>query len=197
MIVARTASAAETKAFAAALSELTRPGDLVLLAGDLGAGKTAFTQGLGSALGVTEPITSPTFTLVNRYEGRLVLYHLDVYRLEQVNEVLDLDLPEMLDDQSVTVIEWGDAIASAVPADYLEIRFLFEDSDDTADDLSNAPSDDTADETANETADNDVRMLHLRMVGQRWTARSRVLATALEQWTVDPSGATSEGGLNC
>lgn len=189
MIVARTASAAETKAFAAALSELTRPGDLVLLAGDLGAGKTAFTQGLGSALGVTEPITSPTFTLANRYEGRLVLYHLDVYRLEQVNEVLDLDLPDMLDDQSVTVIEWGDAIASAVPADYLEIRFVFDDFDDTAD----GPTDDAADATG----DNDVRMLHLRMVGQRWTARSRALAAALKQWTVDPSGATSEGGLNC
>ena len=126
MIFARTTSATQTKELAAALAELARPGDLLLLAGDLGAGKTAFTQGFGAALGIDDLITSPTFTLVNAYEGRLELNHLDVYRLEGLGEVLDLGVPEMLDDGGVTVIEWGDAVAPALPADYLEIRFSFD-----------------------------------------------------------------------
>ena len=71
----------------AAIAELARPGDLVLLAGELGAGKTAFAQGFGRGLGVTEPITSPTFTLVHQYDGPLALHHLDVYRLEHLQEV--------------------------------------------------------------------------------------------------------------
>ena len=114
MIFARTTSATQTKELAAALAELARPGDLLLLAGDLGAGKTAFTQGFGAALGIDDLITSPTFTLVNTYEGRLELNHLDVYRLEGLGEVLDLGVPEMLDDGGVTVIEWGDAVAIAI-----------------------------------------------------------------------------------
>jgi tRNA threonylcarbamoyladenosine biosynthesis protein TsaE len=101
------------------VAELARPGDVVLLTGDLGAGKTAFAQGFGGALGVAEPITSPTFTLVNRYEGRLALYHLDVYRLDRLDEVADLGLAEMLDDE-----------APVLPADYLEIRIGLGEGDD-------------------------------------------------------------------
>jgi tRNA threonylcarbamoyladenosine biosynthesis protein TsaE len=158
VIWARTTSADDTKALAAAIAELARPGDLVLLAGDLGAGKTAFTQGFGAALGVTERITSPTFTLVNSYEGRLELNHLDVYRLDALDEVLDLGVPEMLDEGGVTVIEWGDAVAPALPADYLEIRFTFTDTDD------------------------DERILELVPVGSRWMARTRAVAAALAAW---------------
>lgn len=158
MIFARTTSAVETRDLAAALAELARPGDLLLLAGDLGAGKTAFTQGFGTALGVTDRITSPTFTLVNSYAGRLELNHLDVYRLEALGEVLDLGVPEMLDDGGVTVIEWGDAVAPALPADYLEIRFTFVDADD------------------------DERLLELVPVGTRWMARTRAVAAALSPW---------------
>jgi tRNA threonylcarbamoyladenosine biosynthesis protein TsaE len=165
MIFAFTTSAEETKALAAALAELARPGDLLLLAGDLGAGKTAFTQGYGAALGVDDLITSPTFTLVNNYEGRLELNHLDVYRLDSLAEVLDLGVPEMLDDGGVTIIEWGDSVSPALPADYLEIRFSFTEGDD-----------------------DDERVLELGPVGPRWAARTRAVATAVAPWIQeDPS----------
>jgi tRNA threonylcarbamoyladenosine biosynthesis protein TsaE len=166
MIFVRTTSALATKAVAAALAELARPGDLLLLAGDLGAGKTAFTQGFGAALGIDELITSPTFTLVNTYEGRLELNHLDVYRLEALSEVLDLGVPEMLDDGGVTVIEWGDAVAPALPADYLEIRFSYPGEQDP----------------------DDVRVLELIPVGPRWSARMRAIATAVSEWIHEPNG---------
>ncbi|MCD9625511.1 tRNA (adenosine(37)-N6)-threonylcarbamoyltransferase complex ATPase subunit type 1 TsaE [Rhabdothermincola salaria] len=158
MIWARTTGVEDTRELAAALAELARPGDLLLLAGDLGAGKTAFTQGFGAALGVDERITSPTFTLVNSYEGRLELNHLDAYRLDSVNEVIDLGVPEMLDDGGVTVIEWGDVVAPALPADYLEVRFTFTDGSD------------------------DERLLELAPVGARWMARTRAVAAALAPW---------------
>ena len=122
MIFVRTTSAEATKAMAAALAELARPGDLLLLAGDLGAGKTAFTQGFGAALGVDDLITSPTFTLVNTYEGRLELNHLDVYRLEALSEGFDLGVPEMMDDGGVTVIEWGGAESARLSDQRLEIN---------------------------------------------------------------------------
>ena len=102
-----TTSVEETQAIAAAFAAVVQAGDLVLLAGDLGAGKTAFTKGLATALGVTEPVTSPTFTLAQVYKGRLTLNHLDVYRLEQMAEVVDLAIPELLEGNSVTVVEWG------------------------------------------------------------------------------------------
>lgn len=157
MLFARTASVEDTKALAAALAELARPGDLLLLAGDLGAGKTAFTQGYGAALGIDDLITSPTFTLVNSYEGRLELNHIDVYRLEALAEVVELGVPEMLDEGGVAVVEWGDVVAPALPADYLEIRFGF-------------------------TDDDDERVLELVPTGPRWSARVRALATALAPW---------------
>lgn len=124
-----TASVEQTRALAAALAAVVESGDLVVLAGDLGAGKTAFVQGLARALGVDEPVTSPTFTLANRYEGRLVVNHLDVYRVEDLTEVRDLALPELLED-GVTLIEWGDVILPALPADRLDIRITFGDGDD-------------------------------------------------------------------
>src|SRR3954453_2070098 len=130
-IVATTSAADATHDLGAAIAELARPGDVLLLAGELGAGKTAFVQGFGRGLGVTEPITSPTFMLARQHSGgRLVLHHLDVYRLEQMQEVFDLGLPEVLDEGGVTIIEGGDAIAPALPADYLELRLRFGPDDD-------------------------------------------------------------------
>ena len=119
---------AETRRIAARLSALVRVGDLIVLTGDLGAGKTCFTQGLGAGLGVAERITSPTFTLANRYVGSdpVILHHLDVYRLDSVAETIDLDLPDLL-ESGVTVIEWGEQISEVLPADHLVVALRFPD----------------------------------------------------------------------
>lgn len=167
-LVTHTAGPDVTRRLAAAVAELARPGDVVLLAGDLGAGKTAFSQGFGAALGVDDPITSPTFTLVNRYEGRLPLHHLDVYRLDRLEEVSDLGLEEFLDEDGVVLIEWGDRITPVLPADYLEVRITLGDGDDD-------------------------RALEFSPVGPRWAARHRALAAALAPW-VEPTG---DGAPTC
>jgi tRNA threonylcarbamoyladenosine biosynthesis protein TsaE len=118
----RTDSPDATRAVACALGELLVAGDLVLLVGDLGAGKTAFAQGLARGLGVEEPVTSPTFTIVQEYAGRLRLAHVDVYRLDRVQDLYDLGFDELVDGEGVTVVEWGDLVSQAVPADHLVVR---------------------------------------------------------------------------
>ena len=143
-----------------AVSSLVAPGDVILLAGELGAGKTAFAQGFGAGLGVVDPITSPTFTLARQYEGRLALHHVDVYRLERLSELADIGISELLDCGGVLLIEWGDAIAPALPNDYLEVRLTYGDGDDDRD-------------------------LELRCVGSRWSARHRSLGDTSPRWKVD------------
>ncbi len=136
-VSAKTSSVEETRDLASLLIKVFQAGDVVVLSGDLGAGKTAFTQGLGLALGVEHPITSPTFTLANRYEGELILNHLDVYRLENFQEVEELGLSELIDANSLTVIEWGDVISSVLTEGYLEITLsLGEDLNDRIIDFS-------------------------------------------------------------
>ena len=157
-VVATTASVDQTRDLAAALAVLARPGDVIVLAGDLGAGKTAFVQGFGRGLGVVERITSPTFTLVHVYEGRLPVHHLDVYRLEQMSEALDLGLAEMLDEGGVVLVEWGDAITRLLPHDHLEVRLTF-------------------------GAGDDDRVLELESVGPAWAQRSAAMRAALDSWT--------------
>ena len=156
-VVATTSSVDATRELAQAVSSLARPGDVVVLAGDLGAGKTAFVQGFGRGLGVTDRITSPTFTLVHVYEGRLPVHHLDVYRLEQLSEALDLGLPEMLDEGGVVLIEWGDAILPVLPHDLLEVRLTF-------------------------GPDDDDRHVAFRPVGSAWAPRADALAGVLTPW---------------
>lgn len=160
MISLRSASVEETRDLGSALAGVLVAGDLLLLVGDLGAGKTAFAQGLGAGLGVADPITSPTFTLASRYEGdHLVFHHLDVYRLEGLAEVGDLDLPELLEDEGIVAIEWGDAILPALPADHLEVRLVWEGVDDE-------------------------RSIALVPNGTRWRARTGALSQALRPWMV-------------
>ena len=120
-----------TRALAAAVAALTVAGDLIVLLGDLGAGKTAFVKGLVAALGSPDPVTSPTFTIAQRYDGgRLTVHHLDAYRLAGPEEAADLALDELLDDDAVTVIEWGDRLQGILPVDRLEIAIAFGAGDD-------------------------------------------------------------------
>ena len=99
-----------THAVAAAIAGVARAGDVIVLAGEMGAGKTAFAQGFGRALGVTEPITSPTFTLVHSYplSRRLTLHHADIYRLERTSDIDDLALHELAAFNGIVLVEWGD-----------------------------------------------------------------------------------------
>lgn len=175
-LVACTSSVGETHDLGAALAALAQPGDLLVLAGDLGAGKTAFAQGFGHGLGVTEPITSPTFTLAQQYEGRLTVHHLDVYRLDQLAEVAELGLSELLDGGGVVLIEWGDAIGPLLPADYLEVRLTFREDGDAGDD--------------------DRRVL-LRSVGPLWARRQVSLLHAIAPWAEAPSDGSAGGPAPC
>ncbi|MCU1370870.1 MAG: putative ATP-binding protein [Ilumatobacteraceae bacterium] len=164
-LVVETSSAAQTQELAAALAAIALPGDLVLLAGEMGAGKTAFAQGYARGLGITDQVTSPTFTIVQEYSGgRLGMHHLDVYRLETLREVADLGVSEMLDEDAVMLVEWGDAVLPALPDQYLELKIAFGD-------------------------DDDARRIELRGVGGSWPARARQLAEAVAPWRVGPGGA--------
>jgi tRNA threonylcarbamoyladenosine biosynthesis protein TsaE len=124
VITANCPDAAATQALAAGLAPVLQPGDLVLVEGDLGAGKTTFTQGLAKALGVAEAVTSPTFVLMNIHPtaAGFDLVHVDLYRLERLSEVVDLALPELLEDGAVVVVEWGLRAAAALPGDHLLVR---------------------------------------------------------------------------
>ena len=126
MIEARCPTEADTRAVARRLAASLRPGDVVLLAGGLGVGKTLFTAGLAAGLGVDEQVVSPSFVLVRRYRtGFLPLVHVDVYRLRSLNEFDDLDVFRLAVD-GVLVIEWGDALEGAVPEDHLRVDFTVE-----------------------------------------------------------------------
>lgn len=155
-----TQSPDQTKELAASLSKLAKSGDLIVLSGDMGAGKTCFTQGLAKGLGIDGRVTSPTFTLANTYDGRLVLNHLDVYRLDDPSETLDLDLPEML-ESGLTVIEWGEQIDAVLPAERLEIEIRWPDD-----------------------GDDDQRVIKLTAAGETWLKRSDDLAVAISEWAI-------------
>lgn len=158
MTHATTTGVDQTRAMGAAVATLVRAGDVILLAGDLGAGKTAFTQGLARGLGITDQVVSPTFTIARQYEGAaLKLNHVDVYRLDHLQEAVDLGLAELIDDDGVTVIEWGDVVIPTLPADFLEVRLAYGYGDDD-------------------------RLVSLRVVGNAWSARRHALEEALTPW---------------
>lgn len=114
----------ETHRIGERLGALCRPGDVILLEGALGAGKTALTQGIGRGLGVRGIINSPTFTLVKEYAGRMPLYHFDLYRLEDEGEVLDLGVDEYLEGDGVCVVEWAERAAGVWPSSHLRVRLV-------------------------------------------------------------------------
>ncbi|WP_114166732.1 tRNA (adenosine(37)-N6)-threonylcarbamoyltransferase complex ATPase subunit type 1 TsaE [Exiguobacterium sp. TNDT2] len=114
-----THSAAETQAVAEKLATLVKAGTVITLDGDLGAGKTTFTQGFGKGLGVTRNVNSPTFTIMKQYQGRLPLYHMDVYRLEDTGD--DIGLEEYINGDGVAIVEWSNLIESSLPTERIAI----------------------------------------------------------------------------
>ena len=113
-----THSPAETEAVGEALAKTLRPGTVLAFRGDLGAGKTAFTRGLGRGLGCTERVTSPTYTIVNEYtSGRLPLFHFDMYRLRSSEDLFDIGWEDYLERGGVCVVEWSENVADALPSD--------------------------------------------------------------------------------
>jgi tRNA threonylcarbamoyladenosine biosynthesis protein TsaE len=147
----RAATAEDTRAYGERLAHLLRAGDVLVLSGDLGAGKTTFTQGVGAGLGVRGEVTSPTF-VISRVHPSLVggpaLVHVDAYRLGGIGELDDLDLDTSL-DEAVTVVEWGEGVAEALAETRLEIT------------ITRARGDDPLDDT-------DARQIRFAPVGARW-----------------------------
>jgi tRNA threonylcarbamoyladenosine biosynthesis protein TsaE len=186
MLELRAASLDDTHAIAAALAGLSRPGDLIVLSGEMGAGKTAFAKGFGRALGVTEAITSPTFTLVHTYElapglghGAKSLHHADLYRLDRTAEVADLALEELAEFQGIVLVEWGD-VADALFGDHLVVHIAPDPFDDLLDDLLGDGHDRMpgADDGPSDTS----RVIEVSASGPSWAARWSRLVDACEAY---------------
>lgn len=177
MLELRATSLADTYAIAAALAALCRPGDLIVLSGEMGAGKTAFAKGFGAALGVTEPITSPTFTLVHTYDiapdlghGAKELHHADLYRLDRTAEIADLALEELAEYQGIVLVEWGD-VADALFGDHLEVHLepdLFDDG--------------VGDDDAFDGVGDGARSIEISASGASWAPRWSRLVEACEEF---------------
>lgn len=162
MIDLRSDSVATTHAIAGVIAGLVRPRDIIVLAGDMGAGKTAFTVGFTRALGVSEEdqVSSPTFTLVHSYNsGRIPVLHADLYRLNSMAEVADLGLREQVDLGAVALVEWGD-VAADVIGDSLTIELSHDEDDD------------------------DARDIVISVEGHGWDTRWDKLRDSLRQWSV-------------
>jgi tRNA threonylcarbamoyladenosine biosynthesis protein TsaE len=121
-ITLRTDTAEDTRDVGEALSSLLRARDAVVLTGELGAGKTTFVQGVARGLGIEDPVSSPTFTLVKEYSGILEVAHVDVYRLDRVQDVIELGLDELGGGDDVLLVEWGDAVEDLLPPDRLRVQ---------------------------------------------------------------------------
>ena len=150
-------SLTDTQRFAEIVAAHVRPRDMIVLAGEMGTGKTTFTQSFGRALGITDLITSPTFNLLHNYgSGRMSLHHADLYRLERTGELEDLGLDELQDSGGVIAVEWGDIVGDEL-GDALVLRFAH----------------------ADETVDTDVRGVTVLARGVQWESRIRKLVEEL------------------
>jgi tRNA threonylcarbamoyladenosine biosynthesis protein TsaE len=160
-LVLRSRTADDTRAIGEALAPLLRIHDVLVLTGELGAGKTTLVRGIAQGLGATEHVASPTFTLVREYvTGRLPIAHVDVYRLDRVQDVVDLALDELEDGACVLIVEWGDAVEELLPDERLRVELTTVDPGG-------------ADET---------RRLVLRGIGGSWRGRSDELVDTLRAW---------------
>ncbi len=172
----RTSDPDDTRALAAVVALLLDEGDVVALAGELGAGKTCFVQGLARGLGVEARVTSPTFVLVRVYQGRVLLVHCDVYRLGTLQDVVDLG-DDVLAPDAVTVIEWGDAIEPLLPPDRLEVTI----ERDHPRHPGEPPSGGRA-EGADDEVEDAVRWVTIRALGPRWAAHADAVRQAVAPW---------------
>ena len=162
-LAVRTRSAGETTSLGSRIGALLRPGEVLLLVGDLGTGKTTFVQGLASGLGISTRPRSPTFTMVHTYDGGTYpLVHVDLYRLDSSNEVLSLGLEELFEPPAVAVVEWGEKATPIVGDHYLELDFSWED-------------------------DEDVRNIRFLPVG-RWQSRMGDISDAVRAWAGAEAG---------
>lgn len=153
----RSENVGDTRAIGVALAGVLDAADVVVLAGDLGTGKTALAQGIAEGLGVEARVTSPSFMIVRVYEdGRLPLHHVDVYRLDHLQELHDLGFEEVVDSRGVTVIEWGDRVVPMLPGDRLDLRL--------------------------HRTSAEVREIDVTLTGDAWRERARALTGALGRW---------------
>jgi tRNA threonylcarbamoyladenosine biosynthesis protein TsaE len=118
-----TCSPEETQRIGADIGERAEAGDLILLVGDLGTGKTCLTQGIARGLGLADYISSPSFVLVREYQGRLNLYHIDLYRLNDIREIAELGMSDYLNGEGICVVEWADRGGNSLPVEHLLIGF--------------------------------------------------------------------------
>ncbi|HBF4284418.1 tRNA (adenosine(37)-N6)-threonylcarbamoyltransferase complex ATPase subunit type 1 TsaE [Clostridioides difficile] len=107
------------------LGKLLKEGSVICLVGDLGAGKTTMTQSLADSLGIEDYITSPTFTIINEYEGKIPLYHFDVYRIGSSDEMYDIGYDEYVNSNGICIIEWANLIEDILPKEYLNIELKY------------------------------------------------------------------------
>lgn len=150
-------STGDTARIAAAVARLVRPRDMVVLVGEMGSGKTTFTQSFARQLGVTEPVTSPTFNLVHSYAGtEHTVHHVDLYRLERTGELDDLGLDELQDAGGVMIVEWGDVVGDAL-GDALIIGLAHSDEEGA-------------------------RTLEVSRRGRQWESRWSQLESVLREW---------------
>jgi tRNA threonylcarbamoyladenosine biosynthesis protein TsaE len=151
-------TAEDTRAIGAAIAPLLRAGDAVSLTGELGAGKTTFVHGVADGLGYEGAVASPTFTLVREYRApSLTILHADVYRLDRVQDVVDLGLADLLEDDGVLLVEWGDAVEALLPEDHLTVELTV-------------------------PGEGDDRAIAMRPQGRRWAARWERLEQAVDRW---------------
>jgi tRNA threonylcarbamoyladenosine biosynthesis protein TsaE len=160
----RTGTANDTRAVGTAIAPLLRVHDVMVLTGELGAGKTTLVRGIASGLGASEHVASPTFTLVREYvTGRIPVAHVDVFRLDRVQDVVDLALDELEDGACVLIVEWGDAVEELLPDDRLRVELTSEDP----------------------AGGSDARRMAITAEGPSWVERADELAAVTAPWSAD------------
>jgi tRNA threonylcarbamoyladenosine biosynthesis protein TsaE len=163
-LLLRTATANDTRGVGTAIAPLLRIGDVLVLTGELGAGKTTLVRGIASGLGAAEHVASPTFTLVREYvTGRVPVAHVDVFRLDRVQDVVDLALDELEGGACVLIVEWGDAVEELLPDDRLRVELTTEDP----------------------AAETDARRITITSAGASWLERADELEAVTDPWSAE------------